>query len=205
MALALGELGRREEAIELASAEVELARRWGAPRALGVALRAAGAIAGPGRRTALLADAVDVLSGSFARLEHGRALADLGEATLDGGDRAESRAHLRQALDVAHVCGAAALEERVLESLRAAGARPRRAVLRGPDALTPSERRVATMAAEGLSNREIAERSFVTVRTVEYHLQGAYKKLGINARTELGSALGLAAPEKTGSRAAKVR
>ncbi len=203
MAIALGELGEHARARELAASEIELARRWGAPRAIGVALRAAGVVAEEPTRSALLAEAVGVLAESYARLEHGRALADLGAARLAAGDAATARAHLRDALELAHVCGAAALEERVLASLRSAGARPRRAVLRGPEALTPSERRTAEMAAEGLSNREIAERSFVTVRTVEYHLQGAYRKLGINARTELGSALE-APPQKTGSEAEKV-
>ncbi|HEX5911296.1 MAG TPA: helix-turn-helix transcriptional regulator, partial [Thermoleophilaceae bacterium] len=75
-------------------------------------------------------------------------------------------------------------------SLRAAGARPRRPVLRGPGALTPAERRVAELAAAGLSNRDIAERLFVTVRTVEYHLANAYKKLGIDGREKLTAALG---------------
>jgi DNA-binding NarL/FixJ family response regulator len=96
---------------------------------------------------------------------------------------------LREALELAHRCGAAPLEERVLASLRAAGARPRRAVLRGPGALTPSERRVAELAATGLANREIADRLFVTVRTVEYHLHNAYRKLDIDARAKLAGAL----------------
>jgi len=189
MALAHAELGDRRRARELAAAEVELARRWGAPRALGVALRVAGLVAAEPERVPRLREAVDVLAGSYARLEHGRALADLGAALLESGDAAEARSLLREALELAHVCGAATLEDRVLASLRAAGVRPRRAVLRGPAALTPSELRVATMAAAGLSNREIAERSFVSVRTVEYHLQGAYRKLGIHARAQLGSAL----------------
>jgi ATP/maltotriose-dependent transcriptional regulator MalT len=190
MALALGELGERDAALDLAAEEIDLARRWGAPRALGMALRAAGVVEGAAAGAGLLRDSVGVLDGSFARLEHGRALADLGDATLADGERSDARALLRQALELAHTCGAAALEERVLDGLRAAGARPRRAVLRGPDALTPSERRVAEMAADGLTNREIAERLFVTVRTVEYHLQGTYRKLGIDGRTKLAEALG---------------
>lgn len=186
-AQALVASGDRESALEPARDEVERARRWGAPRALGVALRAAAEVEGDAE---LLREAVDVLEGSFARLEHGRALADLGDAELASGDRTRARALLREALELAHVCGAAPLEERVLASLHAAGARPRRAVLRGPDALTPAERRVAELAAAGLSNRDVAERLFVTVRTVEYHLRNAYRKLGIDGRSKLDETLG---------------
>jgi DNA-binding CsgD family transcriptional regulator len=71
----------------------------------------------------------------------------------------------------------------------AAGARPRRAALEGPDALTPSERRVARLAVEGLSNREIAQTLFVTTRTVELHLTHAYAKLGVRSRGDLPEAL----------------
>lgn len=182
-------MGEGQAARALAAEEVELARRWGAPRALGIALRSAGVVEGGTGGVELLREAVHALGDSFARLEHGRALADLGDLTLACGDRTEARGFLRQALELAHVCGAAALEERVLASLRATGARPRRAVLSGPEALTPSERRVAAMAADGLSNHAIAERLFITVRTVEYHLQGSYRKLGIDSRTKLASAL----------------
>ncbi|MDQ3676299.1 MAG: helix-turn-helix transcriptional regulator, partial [Actinomycetota bacterium] len=60
--------------------------------------------------------------------------------------------------------------------------------LRGRDALTPSERRVAHLAADGLGNREIAQALFVTVRTVEGHLTHAYMKLDISSRDELAGA-----------------
>ena len=188
-ALALREMGDSDTARDLAFEEIALARRWGAPRAIGVALRAAGVVMGGDEGTALMREAVDVLAGSFARLEHGRALADLGDALLAADQVAEACELLRDALDLAHRCGAAPLEDRVLAGLRAAGARPRRAVLSGPDALTPSERRVADAAAAGLSNRGIAEQLFVTVSTVEYHLYNAYRKLGIDGRTKLPAAL----------------
>jgi DNA-binding NarL/FixJ family response regulator len=60
----------------------------------------------------------------------------------------------------------------------------------GADALTASERRVARMAAEGMTNREIAQALFVTMRTVEVHLTHAYQKLGISSREKLPAALG---------------
>jgi hypothetical protein len=84
-----------------------------------------------------------VLEVSAARLEHARALADLGAALRRAGHRADSREILRPALDLAHRCGARALSERARTELIAAGARPRRLVLTGLDSLTASERRVA--------------------------------------------------------------
>jgi DNA-binding CsgD family transcriptional regulator len=71
----------------------------------------------------------------------------------------------------------------------AAGARPRRARLSGPASLTPSERRVAAMAADGLTNREIAEALFVTRKAVEYHMGNVFRKLDVNSRSHLGDAL----------------
>jgi DNA-binding NarL/FixJ family response regulator len=55
--------------------------------------------------------------------------------------------------------------------------------------LTKQETRVAGMAAQGLTNRQIAEALFLTRRTVELHLSGAYRKLGITGRAELATAL----------------
>ncbi|MDN5852592.1 MAG: helix-turn-helix transcriptional regulator [Actinomycetia bacterium] len=65
------------------------------------------------------------------------------------------------------------------------GFRPRRAARTGRDALTGGERRVVDLAAEGRSNRAIAEALFVSVRTVETHLTSAYRKLGITSRAQL--------------------
>jgi DNA-binding NarL/FixJ family response regulator len=92
-------------------------------------------------------------------------------------------------MEVAHDCGATALLERAYDELRAAGARPRSVMRSGVDALTPSERRVAALAARGLANVEIAQALFVTTRTVETHLSGAYRKLGITSRTSLPDGL----------------
>ena len=81
------------------------------------------------------------------------------------------------------------LARRAREELHAAGARPRRSALTGPDALTPAEHRVAELAALGHGNRAIAERLYVTQRTVETHLTHAFQKLNISSRAELAAAL----------------
>ena len=72
----------------------------------------------------------------------------------------------------------------------AAGARPRRERLSGVEALTASERRVAQMAAAGMTNREIAEALFVTMKAVALHLTHVYEKLDITGRAGLPGALG---------------
>ena len=122
-------------------------------------------------------------------LERARAHAELGSTLLRAGRPLEAREPLRVAVDLAHRCGAAALEERALAELRAAGARPRRRRTTGAAALTPSERRIADLAAAGRQNREISDTLVVTLATVEYHLRNAYRKLGIARRTELSAAL----------------
>jgi DNA-binding CsgD family transcriptional regulator len=188
-ALALTSLGERDEAIRIALEEVELARRFEVPRELGIALRAAGLAEGGERGIELLAEAVHVLEVSPAVLEHARALTDLGAALRRGGQRSNAREPLRRALDLAHRCGATALADRAHAELVATGARPRRAVVTGLDALTASERRVAEMAAEGLMNRQIAQALFVTEKTIEWHLGQAYRKLEIGSRSELPRAL----------------
>jgi DNA-binding NarL/FixJ family response regulator len=190
-ALALLSLDQREQAHTLAAEELELARRWGAPRALGLALRVTGLTEEDqqGQGLELLRQAVDVLAPCSARLEHTKALIDLGAALRRAGHRTQSRSYLRQGLNQAQLCSAIPLVNHALAELRATGARPRRTRLSGPDALTPSEHRVAQLAATGRSNRDIAQTLFITTHTVELHLTRAYRKLGITNRTHLARAL----------------
>jgi len=184
------QLGEIERAGEIAGAELELSRAFGARRELGLALRTAGAVAGGDKGLELIREAVDVLRDSDAELELAHALNDLGGALLEEGHRLVAREALTEALDLAHRCRADALEELARERLVSTGARPRRASARGSDALTPRERRIVTMAAEELSNREIAEALFITTKTVETHLGRAYRKLGVASRRDLPAALG---------------
>jgi DNA-binding NarL/FixJ family response regulator len=115
-------------------------------------------------------------------------MADLRAQGSDSTENA-SRELLWRALDLAHRCGARALAERARSELIAAGGRPRRFVISGLDSLTPSERRVAQMAASGLSNRDIAQNLFITARTVEGHLTHTYEKLAITSGEQLRAAL----------------
>jgi DNA-binding CsgD family transcriptional regulator len=187
--MGLAALGRNEEALRLADEELRLARFLGAPRAIGIALRARGLIAEGDQRDELLREAVAVLAGSGAALEHARALCDLGAALRRAGRRKEAREPLGEALELAHRCGALSLEERARVELLAAGARPRRPLRTGVDALTPSERRIAEMAASGMSNPEIAQALFLTIKTIEGHLSGVYRKLDVRSRTDLARTL----------------
>ncbi len=187
-AMALNQYGD-ERARDLAGEEVVLARALGQPRALGIALRALGLLEHGSNGINLLEDSVMELERSSARLEHARALIEHGAALRRGGHRADSRRPLREGIDLAHRCGAIALTARGRQELLATGARPRRQVFRGRDALTPTEARVADMATQGLSTPEIAQALFVTPKTVETHLGHTYQKLGIHCRAELTRAL----------------
>ncbi len=184
-ALAYRALDEPERARRLAQDEVERARAFGGQRALSIALRRDGLLECGEPAVELLREAVGTGAAAGARLEHARALVALGSALRRGGHPKDARAPLREALDLALRCGAPQLAGRAREELVAAGARPRRPRLTGVESLTGSELRVARMAADGLTNREIAQALFVTVRTVEGHLTHAYGKLGISTRREL--------------------
>ncbi len=187
-ARAMDGLGRRDEALALLAEELALARLWGAPGPIGRDLRLMGEISRDDGLP-LLEQAVEVLAGSTARLEHALALTALGSALRRARRPSDAREPLRRALELAEACGADGLVEHARTELHATGARPRATALSGAGALTPSERRVAAMAAEGLSNRDIAEALYVTPKTVEIHLSSAYRKLGVRSRRDLPGAL----------------
>ena len=142
----------------------------------------------PGSATAassglsLLEESVEVLRGSPATLERATSLCELGAALRRAKRRADSRPLLREALELAHRCGAQPLEERARTELRASGRARGERRCRASSALTASELRVCQLAADGMTNAEIAQALFVTRRTVETHLGNAYRKLEIKSR-----------------------
>jgi DNA-binding NarL/FixJ family response regulator len=134
-----------------------------------------------------------MLASSPARLEHARALLDLGATLRAAGQRRAAREPLLEALSLAARCGARALERRARAELGTIGIRPRTTERTGADSLTPSERRVVELAAGGGTNRQIAQTLFVTEKTVETHLGRAFRKLDISSRRQLPDVLAHAA------------
>ena len=185
----LASLGRRDEAIRLAREELERCRAFAAPGPIGAALRTLGTLAGGDAGLALLNDAVEVLRTSPERLEHASALLEQGAALRRAGRRAAARELLRDALELARDCSADVLAARAHDELVAAGARPRRDPTESRSRLTASELRVARLAAEGMTNREIAQALFVTEKTIETHLRSAFRKLAIASRSQIARAL----------------
>ena len=185
-ALAHHRAGRPREAREFADSALALARSYEAPTAIGVALRTLGQLTGA---VDALLEAAGLLAETEARLEHARALVELGAALRRTNHRADAREPLRNGLDLAIHLGATALRRQAVDELTATGARPRSVHRTGVEALSPSERRVARLAAEGQTNRDIAQALFVTTKTVEVHLSACYRKLGITSRTGLAALL----------------
>jgi DNA-binding CsgD family transcriptional regulator len=182
-------LGRHDEARALAREELERCRAFGAPGPLGASLRTLGLIEPEDAGVGLLEQAVAHLEPSPARLEHALALLELGAATRRAGRRTDAREPLREALELARTCGADAVAVRAHDELVAAGARPRRDPTESRSNLTASELRVARMAAEGMTNREIAQALFLTENTIETHLRSVFRKLEIRSRSQLARAL----------------
>ena len=169
---------------------LEVARWWGTDSAIGSVLRVRGRLQHDcNRGIGDLRAATEHLDRSPRRYEHARALVDLGAALRRAGARADSRDLLRGGYELARDCGADGLAETARQELAASGMRIRRERLSGIASLTPSERRIADLAAEGASNAEIAQALFVTLKTVEMHLTHVYRKLDITGRSELKRAL----------------
>jgi DNA-binding CsgD family transcriptional regulator len=179
----------RVEAEVLVAEELEIAQEAGLPRAVGCALHAQAQLETGPRAITLLEQAVAALGNSYAVLPRARALADLGAAQRRAGQVKLARGSLREALDQATRSGATALVARVTEELHICGARPRRPWLSGVEALTPSQLRVARLAACGLRNEAIATELSITTKTVKHHLSATYRKLDISTRGELPGAL----------------
>ncbi|MFI0780417.1 ATP-binding protein [Streptomyces sp. NPDC021212] len=203
-ALAYAATGDRASAIDMAERDLELSRRWGTHKAIGVSLRTLGTVTGGKRGLELLSQAVDMLEHSPARVELAYTLNEFGAACQRLARRDAARSSLQRALVVAEECSASCLADRVRGTLPLVGGRLRADKASDARRLTPSERRVAELAAQGRSNREISEALFVTRRTVEIHLTSAYRKLGISGRPELAFALAQSATPARQDRALPV-
>ena len=177
--------GELDAAGELAEEHLSLAEQVDLPGPRGAALRALARTVEREDAIHLLGQAVDLLADSPAQLEHVRALVDLGAALHRANQRAAARIPLRRALDLAERGGMRLLADRARHELRAVGARPRRSAISGIASLTPAEHRVATLAAHGHSNPQIAQQLYITRRTVETHLTHVFQKLNLSTRADL--------------------
>jgi DNA-binding NarL/FixJ family response regulator len=132
----------------------------------------------------LYQEAIDTLGRTTATADLARAHLLYGEWLRRHQRPADSRDHLRTALSLFAAMGATPFARRARAELRAAGGSPD--ALPTPNSpLTARESQVASMAAAGYANQEIADRLFITTHTVEYHLKKVFRKLGIDSRRQL--------------------
>ncbi|WP_406088447.1 AAA family ATPase [Kitasatospora purpeofusca] len=159
------------------------------PHNRGPALRLLAAAGPAGRRGPLLTEAVDLTEASGDRYEQVRVLTDLSRVHQGAGNKRRARLLLRQALHMANMCALKPLAQELLSVSADLGeSGPAADEAREPGgagALTESERRVASLAVLGYTNREIAGRLYVTASTVEQHLTRVYRKLGVRRRKDL--------------------
>lgn len=188
LARTLALMGDTGPAATLATEALRQARVVGLRRPEGRALRALAATRPLAARTPLLEQAVEALQ-AVDPLEQAASMLDLARVHERLGDQTAARSAATTALDSSGRLGAEALQASALDLLHRLGARPRRAALTGPDALTASERRVADLVAQGLTNREVAARLLVSEKTVEKHLSATFRKLEVTEREQVGEML----------------
>jgi DNA-binding CsgD family transcriptional regulator len=185
-AIAAHGAGDTERARRLSDEALAIAEAFELDVEIAVALYAQAMIGDPADALATLERSAALLEGRDADLDRAKVLLELGRLLRTADRLEEARTALREALALAERTGALAAQARAREELIATGAKPRRAAISGVAALTPSELRIADLVAAGHTNREIAERLFLTKNTVEWHLRHVYQKLGTRSRTALG-------------------
>ncbi|SCL14064.1 regulatory protein, luxR family [Micromonospora nigra] len=161
-------------------------------RTRGRTLRLLAGTAAPEHRRKLLSEAVHLLQASGDRLELVRALGDTGQTLQRAGDSARARLLVRRAYQLAQDCGASVLAQRLVRRDPGGDGPAYPAAVETPgmeDGLSEAERRVAALAAQGHTNRQISSKLFITVSTVEQHLTRVYRKLDVKRRTDLPARL----------------
>lgn len=181
---ALWRSGRKDDAAQMHEEYAERARIWGTARATAKELRMRSRLE-PDDRIDLLRESVSVGARGETILDRLHVQKELGDAYALGGNTSDARIILHEVVDRAAPLGCRLLTRQALASLTAAGGRPRRVARSGLESLTPTEKQIATLAARGHSNAEIAESLFVSVRTVKFHLSNVFRKLGIEGRLDI--------------------
>lgn len=178
--------GRPEDAERVAREYVVLAEAKGQPWSLARSARALGVVGDSAehfeRALGWHAQTLDVFELARTRLAYGAWL-------RRARQRVDARTHLRQAVEAFDALGAAGWADQAAAELKATGETARRRVPSTADELTPQERQIAVLLADGQSIREAAARLFLSPKTVEYHLRKVYSKLGIHSRSELAEQL----------------
>nr|ADU85998.1 putative LuxR class regulator [Dactylosporangium aurantiacum subsp. hamdenensis] len=183
------ERGDRDRAQKLANAQLARAKQ-GLTRTAGITLRAMAACSGTRGGMPLLRQAVDALHASGDRFELASALADLHQLHQAMGERQRANAVFQQAVRLATECRAEPLRRSLLH--QSSDEHAESMVTKQPNGglvkLSRAERRVTALAATGHTNREIAQKLYITVSTVEQHLTKAYRKLNVTNRADLAAA-----------------
>ena len=165
-----------------AAASERARRTW----ALAAAARCEGLLAGVDESMGHFELALRLLEGSPLQLERARTQLVYGERLRRGGKRREARTHLRAAHAAFAAADASPWTERAAAELRATG---ESVGPRDPDrraTLTAQELQIAHLVGDGLTNKEIAARLYLSPKTIEYHLGNTYRKLDVHSRAELG-------------------
>ncbi len=201
---ALVGLKRHDEALEQAAALERRAGELGITLALARAQRLRGLVSAATGSTEAAVEQLEAALGGFAGLprpfEQALIGADLGAVLRRAGERSAATRYLDHACQVLRRLGAAPYVARVERELAACGRRPVRDPTRRQVQLTPAERSVAHLVAQGKTNREVAAELVVSVKTIEHHLGRIFGKLGVRSRTELAARLDPDNPHSSSTR-----
>jgi DNA-binding CsgD family transcriptional regulator len=187
--------GRRAEAEPLVDMLTEQARRTRRPIVGAFALRCRGLVRADDSFDADFIGALDLHRQTNRPFETARTELRFGQRLRRRKSKSEARTHLRAAWETFSAIGADCWTASAHNELQATGIHLPPRVLTGADRLTPQELQIAMAAADGATNRQVAERLFVSAKTIEYHLSHIYRKLTITSRSELHAALSDTTPE----------